>query len=189
MRPFLLLLGVSAVGKSTLINELSQLDERFCYIKPFTSRPLRENETEKIYKSEAEILELNQHNAFLFVNHLYGYTYATPREPIYQAIVANKFPLLDFPIQKLAEIKKLVPEVYGVYILPPDLVELIRRLSDRGANNDRLESARREIQDVLSHKLAGFDEIVTNHAGKAPDIAKQIYQSFIAQDVIPTAQF
>ncbi|MBU4010588.1 MAG: guanylate kinase, partial [Proteobacteria bacterium] len=52
---FLLLLGVSGVGKSTLIRELKRLDERFIYISPYMTRPLREGESDKIEVSNEEM--------------------------------------------------------------------------------------------------------------------------------------
>lgn len=80
MTKFLLLLGPSGTGKSTIIRELRQMDERFIYISPYITRPLRENETDKVHISDQEMDLRKENGEFLTINNLYGIRYATSHD-------------------------------------------------------------------------------------------------------------
>ena len=179
---FLLLLGVSGAGKSTLIHSLKAIDSRFIYIKPYTNRPLRTGETEKIHKTLNEINDLIRQGEIILVSELYGYIYATPRKIILDSFEQGNFPILDFPIQRLSEIQQLFPgKTYSIYILPPDEITLQNRLNDgRDINGGRYTFAMEEIKAVKNYSLGGFDELIVNATGRATQIAEGIYHSFIA---------
>src|SRR5947209_6820937 len=79
MRPdklFVLLLGSSSVGKSTIIRGLD--NNFFTYISPYITRPLREEERDKIAIGDDEFDSLAQDGMFVYINHLYGVRYGTP---------------------------------------------------------------------------------------------------------------
>lgn len=77
---FTLLLGPSTVGKSTLIRAMNAASgDRFKYISPFTTRPLREGEQDKISVSDEEFDEMQLSGVFVYVNPLYGVRYGTSR--------------------------------------------------------------------------------------------------------------
>jgi len=104
MSKFLLLLGPSGVGKSSIIEELLQLDSRFVYISPFMTRALREGEKNKISISGEEMDKMWNRGELLVINELYGIRYATPRLPIVQALAQGNFPVLDWPISRIEAI-------------------------------------------------------------------------------------
>ncbi|MBI2459148.1 MAG: hypothetical protein HYV53_01175 [Parcubacteria group bacterium] len=58
MSKFLLLLGPSGVGKSAIIDELSKFDNRFVYISPYMTRPLRLGEKNKVAVSDEQMDEM-----------------------------------------------------------------------------------------------------------------------------------
>jgi len=65
---FLLLLGVSGVGKSTIIEALRKIDNRFVYISPYITRMLRDGEKDKIFVADSAMDETNKRGEFLVVN-------------------------------------------------------------------------------------------------------------------------
>lgn len=101
----LLLSGPSGIGKSTVIRELQKMDHRFVYIKPYTTRPLRDGETDKIHASLEKIKALQEQNQLIALNYLYGNYYATPLFPILNALKQVQFPVLDWPVTKIKHMK------------------------------------------------------------------------------------
>jgi guanylate kinase len=179
---FLLLLGVSGVGKSTIIRELRKLDSRFVYISPFMTRGLRLGEADKTPITGEQMDEMERQRKLLVVNELYGVYYATPREPIEQAFAEGQFPLLDWPIDRLRLMQQAFPEkLFTVYIEPPDVETLRRRLADgRDPQEKRMEAATAELamlaqgayDDVINHR-------VVSNEGEAALIAHAIYREYI----------
>jgi guanylate kinase len=178
---FLLLLGVSGVGKSTIIRELKQLDPRFVYISPFITRPLRDGETDKISITDAEMNDMDERGAFLVINPLYGVRYGTPRDPILSSLATGKFPVLDWPISKLKIMRDSFPRLYLVYLLPPSLAELQQRLGYDGRDHDssRFTNAVQELDQFRRGEFEGiYDICVVSKTGNASKIARQIYDHY-----------
>ncbi len=179
-KPFLILAGVSGAGKSTIIRELLQLDARFRYISPYTTRQLRPGEQEKVCKTTDEIAQLCEAGEIVYLNHIYGASYATPRQPIDSCLHNGDFPVLDFPIQKLSVLQAAYPQkIYVAYILPPSIDLLIARLADgRDPENARLQAALDELNAIENHRLTGYDLLVKNNQGLLVRTAYLIYRSF-----------
>jgi orotidine-5'-phosphate decarboxylase len=179
---FLLLLGVSGVGKSTIIRELHKLDSRFVYISPFMTRELRSGETDKVPIAGEQMDEMERQGKLLVVNELYGVRYATPREPIEQAFAGEQFPLLDWPIDRLHVMQQAFPEkLFTAYVEPPDAETLQRRLADgRDSEGKRIDAATAELatlaqgiyDDAINHR-------VVNSEGEAASVARAIYHEYI----------
>lgn len=180
-KSFLILLGVSGVGKTTLIKELINIDSRFIYISPYTNRVLRNNADAKIYKTDIEIEALIQKNEILIVNEMYGYKFATPKTAINVALATGNFPLLDFPIQKIDLLKeKYGDRIFSVYIMPPSIEILKKQLGDgRDKDGRRYKFAVKEIEDVFSNKITSYDIIVTNHTNQVSQVASVVYNYFL----------
>lgn len=180
---FLLIMGPSGVGKSTIINHLKQLDSRFTYISPFTTRPLRDGETDKVHLSLEEIEELQQAGKLLTVNQFYGIYYATPKYVIDEALTTQKFPVLDWPIAKIDVMNKHYEnKLFKVYIAPENAEELKRRLTldNRDTNGSRLVAGLEEI-DAFTAGLydQDIDLKVINQKDSCEEIAYTIYKQFL----------
>lgn len=182
MSKFLLLLGPSGVGKSSIIEELIKIDGRFTYISPYVTRPLRDGEKNKIYISGEEMDERCGRGEFLVVNELYGIRYATPRVPIVQALEQGNFPVLDWPISRLEVMVRAFPsQLYIVYILPPSIEVLQQRLSKDGRDKDghRLRSAQEELETYKSSKHIGVCNLeIVAEENQVQKIAHAIYDNY-----------
>lgn len=183
MNKLLLLLGVSGVGKSSIIRCLKELDPRFVYISPYTTRPLRDGEKDKITVSDAEMDCMLRRGAFLTVNTIFGMRYGTPREPILRAFENGQFPLLDWPISKVEVMQHFFPsQLYCVYVAPPSIEELGRRLTmdQRDTNGTRLKAACEELANYnLSGGLGAIDLEVISFLNELMETAVIIYTNYI----------
>ncbi|MCX6780397.1 MAG: hypothetical protein NT034_04470 [Candidatus Magasanikbacteria bacterium] len=184
MSKFLLLLGPSGVGKSAIIEELSKLDDRFVYICPYMTRPLRTGETNKVAVSGSEMDEMWQHGKLLVVNELFGgIRYGTPRLPIEEALVIGKFPVLDWPIDRLEVMTTAFSgQLFVVYVSPPSLEVLRQRMGKDGRDADgaRFASAQKELQRFWALGYVGnYDYEIVSQDGHVSEIARAIYSNYI----------
>lgn len=184
MSKFLLLLGPSGVGKSTIIEELIRIDERFTYISPYMTRNLRNGEKNKIPISDEEMNILWNKGELLVINTLYDdIRYATPRVPILQALKKNRFPVLDWPISRIQIMKEsFLDQLYLVYISPTSINVLKDRLDkdDRDIDGKRLKSACIELQAYWSHEYDSiFDLAIISEENQINKIAHTIYVNYL----------
>lgn len=183
MSKFLIILGPSGVGKSSIIEELILLDNRFVYISPFMTRSLREKEKNKTFISGEEMDEMWNRGEFLAINELYGIRYATPLLPIVQALAKDNFPVLDWPISRMDVMTRAFPgQLHVVYVLPPSIEVLQQRLSKDGRDADgyRLRSAQEELKAYKSSRYIGVcDFEIVAEENHVPKIAHAIYVNYL----------
>jgi guanylate kinase len=184
MPKFLLLLGPSGCGKSTIIRKLRDMDTRYTYISPYITRPLREGEADKVSISNQEMDDMNARGELLVINEIYGIRYATPRTLITEAFACRQFPVLDWPVDRLS----IMSDAFGydrlfvVYVAPPSLKELHRRLQldGRDADGVRFEAGR---QEWFQYEAGEFDDVinlrVTSEANRIEELASTIHQSYL----------
>lgn len=180
---FVLLMGPSGAGKSTIIRHLKELDSRFEYVVPLTTRPLRDGEKDKIHVELDEIYSLDAQGKLLTINNIYGIYYATPKYLIDDALAQGKFPILDWPIDKLFLMDNVYGEqLYKIYIEPENVQELKKRLlaDNRDVNGQRYMAGLAEMEDLYAgYYDHAIDLRVINAHGYAKEIAELIYKHFI----------
>lgn len=179
---FLLLLGPSGVGKSTIIWALREICDRYVYVSPYTNRPLREGETDKINISDAEMDRLMKAGELLVVNEKFGWRYATPRGTILDAFAVNNYPLLDWPVDRLAVMKEAFEDrLFVVFVAPPSIQELEARLAIDGRDSDglRLRAARTELESYYAGDYSSFCDIEVVSDDDVKELARQIHSAYL----------
>lgn len=153
---FILLLGPSAIGKSSLIKSLNeQTGDAFKYINTYTTRPLREGEKDKISLNEQEFDTLEQSGKFVYVNNLYGVKYGTPLDLIKESLDTHKIPILDFPLDKVEELIKPEYDLFNIYIFPETINSWLNKIKSINRDNSgRVESGLEELTDLFLAKTA-----------------------------------
>lgn len=181
----LLILGTSGVGKSTIIKKLQTLDKRFVYISPFTTRPSRGLDEEKITVTDEVVDELWRKGDLLCINEIHGIRCATPRQPIERALKESNFPILDWPISRVSVMTEAFPnQLYIVYISPPSIEALQQRLAsdNRDPDGHRLRSAREELEALESSRQAGiYDFEIVSEENQVQKVAQSIYENYLQQ--------
>ena len=133
MHRALVLVGPSAVGKTTVMNELLSLSDRFLPLRSMTTRPARSaHDTEYLHVSEADFAAAVRRGELL--EHMtYGaHAYGTPRSEVHRAEAAGKCPLLILDLVGARTLKAALGEgaVYTVYLYDAlDVME--KRLYER----------------------------------------------------------
>jgi guanylate kinase len=130
-----------------------------------TTRPPRPGEVEErhYYYVGAEAFDrLVETGGLLEWAEIFGNRYGTPREPVERALAEGRDVVVEIDVQGARQIRAICPKAFMVFIKPPSLEELERRLRQRGTETD--EQVRRRL-DKASDELAAepeFDVSVVN---------------------------
>lgn len=158
----------SGAGKSSLINALIRkfnLDDKFRLSISHTTREPRPGEVDHEsyhFVSISEFEELIARNAFLEYANVFGNYYGTSREIIEEWLQQGKDVLFDIDWQGARNIKEKMPEAIKIFILPPSLNELQRRLLTRGQDSPEVISKRMAAaMSEISH-YDEYDYIIVN---------------------------
>ncbi|MBS0542965.1 MAG: guanylate kinase [Proteobacteria bacterium] len=156
----------SGAGKTTLVRGLLQRDPRVQLSVSFTTRAPRageQNGREYNFVDVPTFRALRDRGEFLEWAEVHGNYYATSRVWLKEQVAAGRDTLLEIDWQGAQQVRKTFPEAVGVFILPPALEELERRLRGRNTDSDdvisrRLLAARGEMRHV-----AEFDYVIINN--------------------------
>lgn len=180
-RLFVLLLGPSATGKSTIIRHLIERvsNPAFEYVKPMMTRPNRPKETDKLSISKTEFEVMKRQRQFVTTNDLYGVRYGTPLQGILGPLGQGRVPILDYPLATVGALRRPEYDLLNFYIYPESTRSWTNRVIECGRNaGGRLESGTGELGSLAT---AGFvhpdiDVHMVNHNGKSAQTAKEILE-------------
>lgn len=171
--------GPSGVGKGTIINRLFELDDNLYFSVSATTRNPRPGEIDGVHYSfksreefehDIETGEMLEHAVFN------GNYYGTPKSAVEEKLSEGKDVVLDIEIQGARNVKRLMPEAALVYILPPSIEELKKRLVGRNTEDaetikGRLNTAYRELHEAPElYDYFIVNDMVENAAIKIKDI-------------------
>lgn len=156
----------SGTGKTTLahllIDSMSNLEISVSH----TTRPMRGHEVDKVdyhFVQDAEFDAMIQRRAFMEWASVYGYRYGSSAEWTQAKLDAKVDVIFDIDVQGGLQIKQCFPNSILIFILPPSIDELEKRLRGRGTESNekiqkRLEAARQEIRVGLT----SYDYVINN---------------------------
>ena len=155
----------SGCGKSTVVHRLMELRPNLRFSVSATTRKPRDGETDGVdyfFVSREEFDRMIEENEFLEHAEYVGNCYGTPRAPVEKQLEEGHDVYLDIDVQGAMQVKALRPETLMIFLMPPSMEELERRLVQRGTNTaeeirDRLEAAERECA-----QRDRFDFVVVN---------------------------
>lgn len=152
--------GPSGVGKSTLIDRFLHEDDRSTFSVSCTTRPKRPHEVEgkDYYFIECErFQELVGQAHFLEWEEVHGYCYGTPAKQILDNLERGIDVVLDIDVKGALAIRGKCPHAYLIFIAPPSVDDLIRRLSLRGEQEiiKRMQRVREEMsrKDLFDYAI------------------------------------
>ena len=155
----------SGAGKTTLVDALLKREPNIRLSPSYTTRAPREGEKDGVdyfFVSRPKFEEMIAAGEFLEHADVYGNYYGTSRKWIERELAGDHDVLLEIDWQGAAQVRKLFPHMKGVFILPPSLEELRKRLKTRGKDSpEAIEKRMASARDEISHVLE-FEYIIVN---------------------------
>jgi len=157
----------SGAGKSTLAKRLRIWDEQIRFSVSATTRKPRAGEIDGVdyyFHDRTEFEAMIAEDQMLEHAEVFGNLYGSPRGPVEAAITAGQDLLFDIDWQGGQQVRNsaLGKHVLSIFILPPSIPELERRLHTRGQDSDEvIESRMRKSRDEISH-WPEYDYVLVN---------------------------
>lgn len=170
----------SGAGKGTIINKMLEKNNNLWLSVSETSRPMRANDIDGItyhFCTKEEFEEKIKDDYFLeyalYANNYYG----TPKKYIQEHLNKGQDVILEIEIQGAMQIKKLIPEALFIFIMPPSLNELKKRLIGRNTDTkekilERFKIAYQEMNDVTKYNYVVVNDEIDVAADKILSIIK-----------------
>lgn len=156
----------SGAGKSTIARKLLASDDNLAMSVSATTRPIRPGEVDGV---DYHFVDLEQFRAmvadgkFLEWAHVFGHRYGTPHEPVEKALSEGRDVLFDIDWQGAQQLfQQAGGDVVRVFIFPPSLTELERRLRARGTDTDEVIKARMDRAAAEISHWDGYEYVLVN---------------------------
>jgi guanylate kinase len=143
----------SGAGKTSLIEAVMREDPTLKISVSYTTRAPRAGEKDGEdyhFVDPARFLAMRERGEFLESAEVHGNYYGTSRQVILEALKRGDDLILEIDWQGAQQVRRLYPECVGIFILPPSIEELERRMRARGQDSDdvirrRVQNAREEL--------------------------------------------
>lgn len=161
----IVLSGPSGVGKSTVIAQLLSQRPDIHFSVSFTTRQPRAGEVNGVnynFVDRAEFERMITAGELLECAEYVGNYYGTSLKVIRERLDRGQDVLLDIEVQGAARVRERCPEAVLIFILPPSLEELARRLRERSTDADEVIARRLERARVECGEVGRYDYLVVN---------------------------
>jgi guanylate kinase len=153
MGKLIVLTGPSGVGKGTLLKLLLENHPEIYLSISATTRSPRPGEIHGqhyYFLTKSQFAEMIDAGEFLEWAEFAGNYYGTPRKAIEEQIAQDKIVLLEIEVQGARQVRQSFPEAWQIFILPPSVEELEKRIRGRGQDTEeaiekRLKQAEKEL--------------------------------------------
>lgn len=147
----------SGAGKTTLTSALRSVFPEIRMSVSCTTRARRNGEVngrDYQFLTARQFTAMRARKQFAEWARVHGYLYGTPRKPLDRCIATGCDMLLDIDVQGARKIKNRYPQAVSIFLLPPSMRELRRRLALRATDTEaiisrRLANARGEIRSII----------------------------------------
>ena len=169
--------GPSGVGKDAVLERMKASTVSYHFAVTATARPKRENEVDGvdyIFVSRDEFQSMIRDDELLEWAEVYGNPYGVPKSPVREALARGQDVILKIDVQGGDNIRRLVSGAVYVFLAPPDMTELEKRLTQRRTESQetlkvRLETAAKEIEEAEK-----YDYVVVNRTDRLDDAVEEI---------------
>ena len=148
----------SGAGKTTLVHGVVTKHPELRFSISYTTRKPRRNEADGVdylFVDEEEFMRLRDQGEMLEYAEVFDNYYASSRSQVEAHLADNRNVILEIDWQGAQQVRESMPECVTIFILPPSVEELERRLRDR--RTDAPEVIERRLRDALSD-MAHWDE-------------------------------
>ena len=171
----------SGAGKSTIARMLLASDDGVAMSVSATTRPIRPGEVDGRdyhFVDGAGFDSLVAGGHFLEWAHVFGHRYGTLKSEVMKVIEGGRDVLLDIDWQGTQQLKQVDPDIVRVFILPPSMTELERRLRARGTDSEDVIRRRMERAAAEISHWAEYDYVlINNDAEKCRELVHNILKA------------
>ncbi len=155
----------SGAGKTTLVRKLLERAPHICLSVSLTTRPPRPGDVDGrdyFFVTATEFRERIRRGEFLEWAEVHGNFYGTSRLWIEEQMQAGRDVLLEIDWQGAQQVRAVFPAAIGIFILPPSLDELARRLTGRGTDSEEVIARRLAAAEAEMRHVGEFDYVIIN---------------------------
>ena len=156
--------GPSGCGKGTVLAEILKQDNVYYSVSATTRapRPGEINGVNYHFLSKDEFEKLIENDGMLEYANYCGNYYGTPKKPVEDMLAESKNVILEIEVQGALKVMEKCPEAVSVFILPPSLKELRRRLHKRGTETEEVIEKRIGEAAGEIRKAVNYDYVMIN---------------------------
>ena len=170
--------GPSGAGKGTIIKELFNKYDGMWLSISMTSRDIRSNDIPGetyFFVSREEFEKRISDGVFLEYAEYNGNYYGTPKDMISEKLNQGLDVILEIEIQGALKVKELIPDAIFIFIMPPSMSELRKRLVKRGTDDidkilSRFKRAYQEINEITKYNYVVINDYVDRAVEKVHSI-------------------
>jgi len=156
----------SGGGKTSLVRALIESTKHICISISYTTRPKRAQEIEGSsyhFLEESPFQQLISEDAFLEYATVFGHYYGTPLAWVQEKLQQGIDVILEIDWQGQRQIKEKIPNMIGIFLLPPSWETLKTRLVNRAQDSlEVIENRMQQAKQEISHYSA-YDYLIINH--------------------------
>jgi len=181
--------GPSGAGKGTICQRLKEQGSIELSVSMTTRKPRPGEIDGKNYYfvSEEEFIETINRGGFLEYAKVYGNYYGTPKDIVLAQLENNKDVVLEIDIQGALQVKDSYPKGVFIFILPPSMAELRKRITGRGSESEadinlRLGETLKEVAYIDRYDYCVINDEIEEAVQRVTDIIKAEH-SKVTQDI------
>lgn len=166
--------GPSGAGKGTICSAYLERNPHAILSVSVTTRKPRVGEKEGVnyfFRDKETFLKMVENGEFLEYAEVYGNYYGTPKKFVEEELAAGRDVILEIDIQGALQVKERFPEAVFVFIIPPSMEELKRRIVKRGTEDAetiyrRFQSAYEELNYISRYNYVIINDTVDSAVAK-----------------------
>jgi len=168
--------GPSGVGKDSVVERMQEIGYPFHFVVTATDRAARPDEKDgrdyHFVSTEAfeRMIEVDE---LLEYAQVYGQYKGVPKDDVREALSAGRDVVMRLDIQGAATVREIVPQALTVFLAPPSLDILARRLRGRGGDSRAQLRERLEMAVTEMRRMERFRYVVVNRQGRLDDAVRQ----------------
>ena len=169
--------GPSGVGKDAVLSRMKEQGKRYHFTVTATTRPKRSNERDGIdyiFHSEESFRQMIEMDELLESAEVYGHLYGVPRVQIRDAMEQGMDVIMRIDVQGAATIRRMAGDALFIFLRPPSIDDLARRLQGRMSETRDAYDLRLKTAETEMERAAEFDYVVVNANGRLDETIREI---------------
>ncbi|MBM7581892.1 guanylate kinase [Caldicoprobacter guelmensis] len=166
--------GPSGAGKGTICNAYLERNPHAVLSVSVTTRKPRAGEKEGVnyfFRDKETFLKMVENGEFLEYAEVYGNYYGTPKKFVEEKLADGRDVILEIDIQGALQVKERFPEAVFIFVIPPSMEELKRRIVKRGTEDaetiyKRFQSAYEELNYISRYNYVILNDTVESAVAK-----------------------